>query len=116
MLFEVAVGEINFLGNGASVDLDFENVVFLLSEVFQEFELGGADNSDDGAVLFESLESDFNGFLLLFVFLGVFGEGFFLAVEPVFVESSKSVFVEFLGPNSGQSSESSGGIDVSDQS
>jgi hypothetical protein len=57
------------LGDGSSVDLDFEHVVFLLSEVLQEFELGRADNSDDGAVFFESLESDFNGFLFLFVFL-----------------------------------------------
>jgi hypothetical protein len=76
------------LGNGSSVNLNFENVVFLLSHVLQEFELSGADNSDDGAVFFESLESDFNGFLFLFVFFGIFGESFFLAVEPVFVESS----------------------------
>jgi hypothetical protein len=96
--------------------LHFENVVLLLSEVLQEFELGGTDNSYDGAVFFESLKSDFNGFLFLFVFLGVFGESFFLTVEPVFVESSESVFVEFLSPDSGQSSESSRGIDISDQS
>jgi len=96
--------------------LHFENVVLLLSEVLQEFELGGTDNSYDRAVFFESLKSDFNGFLFLFVFLGVFGESFFLTVEPVFVESSESVFVEFLSPDSGQSSESSRGIDISDQS
>lgn len=76
------------MGDGSSVNLYFENVVLLLSEVLQEFELGGANNSNDGAVFFESLESDFNGFFLFIVFLRVFGESFFLAVEPVFVESS----------------------------
>jgi len=46
----------------------------------------------------------------------IFGESLFLRVHPVFVESSKGVFIEFLGPDGGQVSKTSGGFDISDDS
>jgi len=46
----------------------------------------------------------------------VFGKGLLFGVNPVFVESSEGIFVEFLGPNGGESSQTSGGFDVSDDS
>jgi len=45
-LFEKAVGEVDFLGGVSSVNLDFDDVVLLLSEV-EELHLGGGNNSDD---------------------------------------------------------------------
>jgi len=53
--FEKSESEINFLGDGSSVNLDFDNVVSLLSEI-EEFHLGGGNDSDNGAVLFDSVE------------------------------------------------------------
>jgi len=44
--FEKIIGEINFLGGGSSVNLDFNDVIFLLSKV-EEFHLGGGQNSDN---------------------------------------------------------------------
>jgi len=46
----------------------------------------------------------------------VLREGLLLSSGPVLVESSKGVGIEFLGPDSSKGSESSGGIDVSDDS
>jgi hypothetical protein len=95
--------------------LDFNNVVFLLSKI-EEFHLGGGNNSNNRAVFFDSVEGNFNGFLFFGVFLLIFGESLLFGAGPVFVESSKGIFIKFLGPNSGKSSKSSGGFDVSDNS
>jgi len=45
-LFEKFVGKVNFLSSGSSVNLDFNNVIFLLSEV-KKFHLGGGNNSNN---------------------------------------------------------------------
>jgi hypothetical protein len=113
--FEKGVGEINFLGDGSSVNLDFNNVIFLLSKI-QKFHLGGGDDSNDGAIFLDSVQGNVDGLLFFGIFLLVFGEGLLLGVNPVLVESSEGVFVEFLGPNSGEGSETSGGFNVSDNS
>lgn len=115
-LFEKTGGEINLLGDISSVDLDFHDVVLLLSEV-QLVHLGGGNHSNNGGVLSDSVEFDIDGFVLfVLMLLGVFGESFLLAAHPVLVESSKSVLVQLLGPDSGQSSKSSGSINVPDDS
>jgi hypothetical protein len=113
--FEKIVSKVNFLGNGSSINLDFNNVIFLLSKV-EEFHLSSGNNSDDGAVFFDSVKRNINGFFFFRVFLLVFGEGLLFGGCPVSVESSEGVFVEFLGPNSGEGSKTSGGFDVSDDS
>lgn len=115
LLLEETVGEVDLIsGSLSTVDLDFEDVVLLLSEV-GEVVLGVGNGSHDGGVLFDSVELDFN-------FLGVLGlsliarEGFLLGLNPVLVEPAEGSLVEVVGPDSGESSESSGGLDVSDQS
>lgn len=115
LLLEETVGEVDLIsGSLSTVDLDFEDVVLLLSEI-GEVVLGVGNGSHDGGVLFDSVELDFN-------FLGVLGlsliarEGFLLGLNPVLVEPAEGSLVEVVGPDSGESSESSGGLDVSDQS
>ncbi len=49
-LFEVGVSKIDFLGCGATVDLDFEHMVLLLSQVGEESQLGGDYGSHNCAV------------------------------------------------------------------
>jgi hypothetical protein len=115
-LFEMAIGEINLLGGGSSVNLDFEDVILLLSQLGEGLHLGGNNSSDHSAVLSNSVEIDINGFFLLFVLLGVFGESFLLGIHPVLVESSHGVSVQLLGPDGREGSKSSGGFDVTDES
>jgi len=115
LLLEKVVSKVNFLGSSSSVNLNFDDVVFLLSKI-EKFHLSGGDNSDDGAVLLDSVERDFDGLFFFGVFLLVLGEGLLFGADPVLVESSEGVFVEFLGPNGGKGSEASGGVDVSDDS
>lgn len=98
--FEKSIGEVDFLGDSSSVNLDFNNVVFLLSQV-EEFHLSGSNDSDDGAIFFDSVEGNIDGFFFFRVFLLVFGESLLFGVNPVSVESSEGVFIEFLSPNSG---------------
>lgn len=45
-------------------------------------------------------------------FLGILGEGLLLGVHPVFIESSLELSAQMLSPDGGQSSETSGGFDV----
>jgi len=109
-LFEVLSGEIDLLGNSTTVDLDFEDMSSLLSKV-KLVQLGVNNNSDDLAVFLDSVE--FSGDVLFIgPFLGILGEGLLLGVHPVFIESSLELGAQVLGPNGGQSSETSGSFDV----
>jgi hypothetical protein len=112
--FEESLGEIDFLRDVSSVDLDFDDVIFLLSEV-QQFHLGVGNNSDDGAIFFNSVQFNVNVSLgFSYVFL-VFSESLLLRIAPVLIESSQSVSIQLISPNSGQSSQSSGSFNVSNQ-
>lgn len=116
LLLEKSVGEINLLGNSSSVNLDFDDVVLLLSEV-ELVHLGVGNDSDDGTVFLDSFEWDLD---VLGGILGnsllVLGEGLSLGGLPVLVESSQGVLVQLVGPDGGQGSQSSWGFDVSDDS
>ena len=114
-LFEVVVGEVNLLGDRSTVNLNFEHVVLLLAELGESLHLGRANSADHGTVFLNSVQIHFKGFFLVVVLLGVLGEGFLLGVHPVLVKSTESIAVKFLGPNSGKSTESTGGIDVTDE-
>ena len=115
-LLEESLDERNFVSNGlSSVDLDFEDVVLLLSQVLKEVVLSVDDSSNWGSVFSDSVEFNFQ-------FLGLFGnswlvagESFLLGVNPVLVESSEGSLVEVVSPDSGKSSQSSWGFNVSNQ-
>lgn len=53
-LFEKFVCEIDFLGDGSSVNLNFNDVIFLLSEV-KFIHLGVGNNSNYGTIFFNSV-------------------------------------------------------------
>lgn len=116
-LFKESVSEVDLVSNSLStVDLDFKDVIFLLSDVIKEVHLGVTDGSDDGAVLGQSVELDFNSFSVFTVFSLIVGESLLvLRVHPVFIESSESSLVQMVGPDGTQSSEASWGFDVSYQ-
>jgi len=82
-LFEVLSGEIDLLGDGTTVNLDFKNVSLLLSKV-KLIELGVDDNSDNLAVFLYSfkLSIDVLGVAPL---LGILSESLLLGVHPVLV-------------------------------
>lgn len=86
--FEVALDKVNFLSGGTTIDLNFENVIFLLSQLGESFHLGSADSSNNGGVFFDSVHLDIDGFFFVVIFFGVFGESFFLRVHPIFIKSS----------------------------
>mmetsp|Transcript_109863 Transcript_109863/g.153989 ORF Transcript_109863/g.153989 Transcript_109863/m.153989 type:complete len:364 (+) Transcript_109863:1003-2094(+) len=111
LLLEVSSGELNLVGDAATVNLDFHNVSLLLSEV-KLVDLGLDDDSDDGAVLLDSVELSLD--VLLRPVLGVLGESLLLGGHPVLVHSSLEVVIQVLSPDGAEGSQASGGIDVSD--
>ena len=114
LLLELALGEVNLIGDGTSVKLDLHDLGLVLSEL-ELADLGGADHSDNGAVLLDAVEvlGDWSVGSLL-VSLGILGEGSLLGSGPVLVESSLDILVELLGPDGGEGTESSWGLEVAD--
>jgi hypothetical protein len=115
-LFEEVLAEINLIGCGTTVNLDFHNVSFLLSEL-EEFDLSGAKDTDDRAVLSNSVAITFDGVLVLFVevvSLSVLGESLLFGVHPVLVHSSFNFLVKVLGPDGGESAEATWCLNVTD--
>lgn len=113
--FEKVISEINFSGDVSSVNLDFNNVIFLLSKI-EEIHLGGGENSNNGTIFLDSVKLDINGSARFGIFGLIFRESLLFGGHPVFIESSEGIFVEFLGPNGGKGSKTSGGFDISDNS
>lgn len=56
-LFEEFVTKINFVGNSSTIDLDFKDVILLLTEV-QFIKLGVGNNSDYCTVFLDSVQLD----------------------------------------------------------
>eukprot|EP00350_Pseudokeronopsis_sp_OXSARD2_P008823 CAMPEP_0170540914 /NCGR_PEP_ID=MMETSP0211-20121228/808_1 /TAXON_ID=311385 /ORGANISM="Pseudokeronopsis sp., Strain OXSARD2" /LENGTH=380 /DNA_ID=CAMNT_0010843471 /DNA_START=121 /DNA_END=1261 /DNA_ORIENTATION=- len=117
--FELGESKVNLLSYGASIQLDLHKVSLLLSEV-QLAQLGASKDSDILAVLLDPFEVSLDVVLALFIFLvllGVLGEGLLLVrgVE-ILIEPSFELHGDVLSVHSGQSSEASGGFDVSDHS
>ena len=112
--FEFAESPVDLLGDGTTIDLDFNELSLSLSEV-KLAELGGGEDSDNLAVLSDSIKISVDGFLALLFFLpslGILGEGLLLGVNPVLVESSLEFLWDVLSPNGGECSETSWGFDV----
>jgi hypothetical protein len=82
-LFEVLSGEIDLLGDSTTVNLDFEDVSLLLSDV-DLIQLGVDDNSDNLTVFLDSFELSID-VLGVRPLLGVLSESLLLGVHPVLV-------------------------------
>jgi hypothetical protein len=93
-------------------------VSLLLTEV-QFANIGVGEHTDDVAVLLNALKFGVGAIAAFLLFvgeaLGVLGEGLFLGVVPVLVESSLDLLIQVLSPDSGKGTETTGGLDVSDQ-
>ena len=83
LLLKVALGELDLVGDRASVDLDLHEVGLLLRKTGLAV-LGVGEDSDDGGVLLDSLELSGDGSAgVLGVLLGVSGESLLLGSVPV---------------------------------
>lgn len=104
---------LDLLVNGTTINLDFENVVLLLSQV-QLVHLSMDNDSHDGAVLSHSVKLELEVLGVLSDLLVVLGEGLLLGVHPILVESSEGILSQLGSPDGGKGSESSGSLNVSD--
>lgn len=116
-LFEFAPGPVDLLGNGASVNLDFHDLSLVLS-LLDLADLGSSENTDNSAVLLDAGKVSLDGVLVLgveLVSIGVLGEGLFLGVHPVLVESTLDIVVELGSPDSLESAEATRSLDVTNE-
>jgi hypothetical protein len=91
-------------------------VVLLLPEI-QLIHLSSSNDSHHSGILLDSIDFHFNRLVLLVIMLlSILGESLLLAVHPVLVESSQSVFIQLLSPNSSQCSQPSRSVNISDYS
>jgi hypothetical protein len=112
-LLEMRLGEFDLVSDGSTVDLDLHQVGLFLDQPGLP-DLGVGEDSDDGTVLPDSLNlSGDRGTVVLRVLLGVLGESLLLGPVPVLVEPSLQLVRQVFGPDGGQRSETSGGLDVS---
>lgn len=116
--FEEVLTEVDLLGDGTTVDLDLHEVSLLLTEV-QLAHVSVSEHADDVAVLLDALEFGVGAIAAFLLVVGealsVLGEGLFLGVVPVLVESSLDLVVQVLSPDGGEGTETTGSLDVSDQ-
>ena len=118
LLLELAVGPLDLVLDGATVNLDLHDVSLVLTEG-KLADLSGADHADNSGVLGDAVD------IALHVLLGalvglvlavdVLGESLLLGVHPVLVESALHVIVHVLGPDGGESAHATGGLDVADE-
>jgi hypothetical protein len=114
---ELLEAPIDLLGDGATVDLDLEEVSLALAEV-KLGELGAGEDADDCAVLLYSLKVALDGVLalgILLVSLGVVSEGLLLGVLPVLVEAALELIGEMLSVDGRESAEAAGGLNVTNE-
>jgi len=114
-LLEVVVSPVSLVGDGSTVELNLKDVSLVLSKT-ELADLGSTDDSDGASELGDSLEVSLDGALGLVILLesvSVLGESLLLGVHPVLVHSALDIVVEVLGPDSRDSSLSTGSLDVS---
>lgn len=114
LLFEVAGGPVDLVGDAVStVDLDFDDVRLLLSKR-ETLHLGVADGSDVLGVFLDHGDISLDGLLAVLGLpsLGSLGEGLLLGAVPASVESSLGLVGDVVGPDGLDGSWSFGSLDV----
>jgi len=109
LLLKKLVTEINLVRDATTVDLDLDQLGLLLAPV-KLANLGVGENTNDRAVLLELSKLGLN--LLAIVLLSVVLEGGLLRLVPVLVELALEVIRKMLGPNRVEGTETTGGLDV----
>lgn len=113
-LLEEVAGEVDLVGDGATVDLDLHKVGLLLLDRSLA-DLGVGEHTDDSAVLLDALKlAGDGGTGALGVGLGVLGEGLLLGLVPVLVEATLDLIAQVLSPDGGERAETTGSLDVTD--
>lgn len=111
-LLKVAVGPVDLVFDGATVQLDLHDMGLLLADA-QLSDLSVGDDSDDGGVLLQLLQTSLDVLgLTSLVLLGVLGEGFLLALGPVLVEAALDVVAQVLSPDGGDGAETARSLGV----
>ena len=117
-LLEFVLGEIDLIRDGTSVDLNLHDVSLVLTES-ELADLGGANDTDGGGVFLDTVKISgvvLLGVGVLILLLNVLAESLLLGVHPVLVESALDISVEVLGEDGGESTETTGGLNISDDS
>ena len=113
-LLEQVAGEVDLVGNRATVDLDLHQVCLLLLKG-RLADLGVGEHTHNRAVLLDALKLAGDGGTVVFgVLLGILGEGLLLALVPVLVEPALDLVAQVLGPHGGERAETTGSLDVTD--
>jgi hypothetical protein len=116
MLLEQLVAEIDLVRNGATVDLDLENVGLLLADL-NLGDLSVGDNTDDLAMLLDLRQLLLGVLRLLRLLLSVLCEGLLvLGLVPVLVEPSAELIGQMLGPDGGQGAKTARSLHIPDDS
>lgn len=99
--FKQATREINFLVDGATVDLDLHEMRFLLfKRSLTNLRMG--EDADDSAVLLDTLKLKGDSLALASVLLGILGECLLLGLVPILVEAALDLVTKMLSPDSGE--------------
>ena len=112
LLFEQTLGKRDLSGSISSIDLDFHDVSLLQTKV-KLLDLGVGDNADSRAKLADAVEFSFNILATILVLGSILGVSLFLTLEPILVAPTLEFFIQMLGEDSGQSAETRGSLDVS---
>jgi len=114
-LFQVFLDPLDLVFDGATVQLDFHDVGFLLA-LLDQSDLGVNQDADDLAVADHLVEVIFDVLLSQVIgpLLAGLGESLLLARVPVLVETTTAFLRQVLGPDIDQSAWSMGGFDVAD--
>ena len=111
-LFKQVVCKVDFLRDGATIDLDLHQVGLLLFERGLA-DLGMCEETHNGTVLLDAFEVAGNGCAAAFsVFLGVLGECLLLALVPVLVEAPLDLVAQVFGPYSSERTQTTRGLNV----
>jgi len=116
-LFEESLSVGDLVGGASTVDLDFHNVGLVLSEL-ELSDLGGGKGTHDSAVLGNAVNITLDGLLGilgLLIAVVVLGESLLFGVHPVLVHSALNFSVKVSSPDSSESAEAAGGLDVTDK-
>lgn len=111
-LLQETSSKVNLVSNRSSIDLDLHKMGLLLVE-WGLGDLSMGNNTDHVAVLLHLLKLGLD-FLSSIGMLGnILGEGLLLGLVPVLVEATLDLLGQMLSPHGGQSTWSTSGLDVS---
>jgi hypothetical protein len=113
LLLEELSAEVNLIRDGSTVNLDFNNVGLLLTDLNLR-DLSVHDGANDLAVLLGS--GDLSSHLVVItVSLGVLGESLLLGLVPALIESASAFIAQVLGPDGSECSKAVGGFSVTNE-